>query len=526
MWIGPELNNPRPGALLLVGRDPGEDEVRAGRPFVGKAGAVLDECLTEVGIRRQDVNIANVVGARPPANKFQAHRSEDVSRGLAELQALVDRIRPGRIVALGNEAAWALCEGWEGASIWRAKGIEAKRGYFYAPKVGDREVIATVHPAFVARTWVPWRQLLAYDLERAVEWLDRPLVRPVRDVRIVGSESDVRDAMRDLAGLTPLACDIENYDDQTLACVGFAPEPDRAWVFPADRLEVAKRYLLDPGVTKIWQNGQYDRYFLRTRCGIEVAGRHEDTLLQWHACYPELAGAATKRKGSKRTHKSLAFLASVFTVDAWWKDYGFETDTERFLLNGRDCCITMDVFGTLSKMVSDLGVGKVYEDELGSVPWCMKMLERGLPVDEPRRLERVEALGARLHEDLAKLRGLVLERLAEVVPDMPPAVKRLFWERQVCPCCRNGAGKLKACWSCAGFEKKPGKKALAESGRELAECRRCKGRGERTRVRYNPASEKQNKVVLYDVLKLPPRYEKGKLTTSESALRSLLGSLE
>ena len=81
---GPEINNPAPGGILIVGRDYGEREVEKGRPFVGPAGELLDEVLSFAGWRRQDVNITNVKNKRPPNNDFTKHSERDIEEGLAE----------------------------------------------------------------------------------------------------------------------------------------------------------------------------------------------------------------------------------------------------------------------------------------------------------------------------------------------------------------------------------------------------------------------------------------------------------
>jgi len=72
---------------------------------------------------------------------------------------------------------------------------------------------------------------------------------------------------------------------------------------------------------------------------------------------PELAGAEDKarkkKKGgfSRRTQKSLAFLASVFTRESWWKDYDFHNTTDRYILCGKDCCVTLECAEKMEEML-------------------------------------------------------------------------------------------------------------------------------------------------------------------------------
>ena len=161
MIVPPELNNPTSGNILICGRDPGRTEVRQGRPFVGRAGHILDECLSLARIRRKDCNLANVVGVKPPGNEFRAHQGRDIEEGLQSLYELVERLEPSVIVTLGNEAAWAMVEGWpdRGRGIRGANGIEDRRGYVWTTTRAVSPVVTAIHPAAADRVWVPWATL-------------------------------------------------------------------------------------------------------------------------------------------------------------------------------------------------------------------------------------------------------------------------------------------------------------------------------------------------------------------------------
>lgn len=539
LFAGSEINAPKPGALLLCGRDYGAEEARRGRPFVGTAGGVLDDCLRERGIRRRDINITNVVNEKPRGNEFGAHSRARVEEGIARLHKLVARLRPSLIVAFGNEASYALVdkeEDWPTPSgdIFGAKGIQERRGYVYEGVCGV-PVLVTVHPAAAARQWLPWRTLLSFDLGKAKEIAaDGHLRRPQREVEVVGSRSAARRAARSLRRHGVLASDIENYDERQLACIGFAPGPGRAVVFPAPFLDECRPLLEDPQITTVWQNAQYDLYYLLTRCDIRVRGRIEDTMLQWHSMYPELAGKKISGTGSKRTHKSLAFLASIYTTDAWYKDYDFETEEDRYILNGRDCAITFDVFEQQKEKVERLGVQDIYRHEVGLIWPVVEMQARGMRVDDDLRRERIEALEARIDADTERLNELVIP-LIEERSDRSEDRMRLFENIEgVCPCCRHASKKQFACWSCAGFESAPSKADLVGAGgdpsklkRELEEemlstCKVCEGKPRREWLEFNPNSSDQRCLVLFDILRLPKRYNHGSLTADESALKSLL----
>jgi uracil-DNA glycosylase len=157
----------KPPLLALIGEAPGADEIKLGRPFVGKAGQLLDRALAAVGIDRDRCLIANVFRYRPPENKvghFFASRRRALAENdpvdenwgklgaefcrtrfageIAALSAELKKSAPPVIVALGRTPLWALTG---------LNGITALRGQVLANRLSDAPVIATFHPSFVAR---------------------------------------------------------------------------------------------------------------------------------------------------------------------------------------------------------------------------------------------------------------------------------------------------------------------------------------------------------------------------------------
>jgi uracil-DNA glycosylase family 4 len=97
---------PAGAALLLVGEAPGREEDLSGRPFVGRAGRLLDELLAAAGLGRGDVAIANTVKCRPPGNR--APRRTELARCRSWLDRQVGLADPAVILTLGGTAAaWA-----------------------------------------------------------------------------------------------------------------------------------------------------------------------------------------------------------------------------------------------------------------------------------------------------------------------------------------------------------------------------------------------------------------------------------
>lgn len=345
-------------SLWAIGRDPGADEVRAGRPFVGAAGRLFDNALRSAGLERGALYIDNLVPVRPPGNEFERHNPADVQAGSLRLLSLIAQHKPKLVVAMGNEALTVLL----GAALdilgisahpkdrdGKPEGIQALRGYMF-DVLGTR-VLACVHPAAILREWVPWRPLFDVDWRRAAAEIAAGCpARPERAVRFVTQPWHTAELRAEIAKAPLVAADIENTRELTLSCMGFATSPTRAWVIPASqKWQLALiRELCEAPFPKVFQNGQYDRYFLRRYAGIETRGHTFDTMLAWHCLQPELAGRASDRKKRKgryhrTTAKSLRFLASVYTRDTWWKDYAFVTEEERYTLCGKDCCITLEI---------------------------------------------------------------------------------------------------------------------------------------------------------------------------------------
>lgn len=92
--------------LLLIGEGPGEQEDLQGEPFVGPAGQLLDDMLTLIDLRRDQLYICNVVKCRPPRNRDPLSQEQDACRHWLDEQ--LRRVKPKIIVCLGRIAATAM----------------------------------------------------------------------------------------------------------------------------------------------------------------------------------------------------------------------------------------------------------------------------------------------------------------------------------------------------------------------------------------------------------------------------------
>jgi uracil-DNA glycosylase family 4 len=151
----------RPGtSLLLVGEAPGAAEDATGRPFVGKAGQLLDELLLAAGLDRSRVSVANVLKCRPPGNRAPSRLEMGRCRGWLDRQ--IELMDPALVVTLGGTAAtWA---------FGRPVRLADVRGRTHPlPSRPERLVLPTYHPSAAIRfgpSGEP-RRLLASDLALA-----------------------------------------------------------------------------------------------------------------------------------------------------------------------------------------------------------------------------------------------------------------------------------------------------------------------------------------------------------------------
>jgi DNA polymerase len=131
--------NPQ-ASLAFVGEGPGAEEDATGRPFVGRAGQLLDKIIAAIGLRREDVYIANIVKCRPPLNRTPERDEVETCEPYLFRQLMF--IRPRVIVALGSPAFQTLLRTKE--SITRARGEWREWNGI--------KVMPTFHPAFLLRS--------------------------------------------------------------------------------------------------------------------------------------------------------------------------------------------------------------------------------------------------------------------------------------------------------------------------------------------------------------------------------------
>ena len=151
--------------IMLVGEGPGGDEDRIGRPFVGRAGQLLDRMLAAIELDRTKVYIANVVPWRPPGNRTPTPQETTIC--LPFIRRQIELVAPKLLVCLGGSAAQTL--------LGMKEGITRMRGQWYDYAMGGAVIKALpmLHPAY----------LLRQPAQKRAAWRDlRTLARAVREM--------------------------------------------------------------------------------------------------------------------------------------------------------------------------------------------------------------------------------------------------------------------------------------------------------------------------------------------------------
>ena len=154
------VGNPK-ADIMFIGEGPGADEDEQGEPFVGRAGQLLNNMIAAMGLRREDVYIANVVKCRPPQNR--APERDEIETCSPFLMRQVDVVRPKIIVALGATAAKTL--------LGISDSMASLRGRLYDFR--GTKLAVTYHPAFLLRD--PRQKKEAWkDLQMVMNFLGMP----------------------------------------------------------------------------------------------------------------------------------------------------------------------------------------------------------------------------------------------------------------------------------------------------------------------------------------------------------------
>lgn len=153
--------------LMFIGEAPGRDEDLQGKPFVGRAGQLLTKIIESIGLKREEVYIANILKCRPPNNREP--EPDEISSCEQFLTLQIETIKPEIICALGRIAAQALLK--------TKAPISKLRGNFFSYQ--NIKFIPTFHPAYLLRN--PDDKVVVWeDMKKIKKMLDNPTLEEVQ----------------------------------------------------------------------------------------------------------------------------------------------------------------------------------------------------------------------------------------------------------------------------------------------------------------------------------------------------------
>jgi uracil-DNA glycosylase family 4 len=382
--------------LAIVGEQPGYNEVRAGKPFVGPAGNGLNECLTMAKIARSQLYITNVVKDLDQplkhyidikSNNKTWTISEEGYQYIKELGEELKSLNLNVIVACGNVALLALTNR-SGITKWRGSVIESTL-------VPGLKVVPTLHPA----TFIPPKfnflnkPLICEDLNRARQESEFPELR--RKPRNLITRPDFRQSLDCLEhcfqvgsrGRT-ISLDIEVINDE-LDCISFSWSESDAISIPFrdhrdDYFTVDQEYEIMLGIAKIMQdkniskvgaNFIFDAQFLFHKYGIVPRGTIHCTQIAQKISFPDFPAG-------------LDFVTNMHTDVPYYKDDGKQwikmgagSWEEWWNYSALDAVIPSEALPKQLHVLNNQQNAETYERQRRLIEPLIYMSERGIRID-------------------------------------------------------------------------------------------------------------------------------------------------
>ena len=165
----PGQGNPQ-ARLMFVGEAPGADEDKQGLAFIGRAGKLLTEIITAMGLTRDEVFIGNILKCRPPGNRDP--KLDEIDNCWPYLKHQLEIIQPEIIVALGAHAARTLLDSKLAIGKLRGQFHE----YRYSDDVEPAKLMPTYHPAYLLRNYsYDNRKRVWEDMMKVLKELELPI---------------------------------------------------------------------------------------------------------------------------------------------------------------------------------------------------------------------------------------------------------------------------------------------------------------------------------------------------------------
>lgn len=435
-------SGPRDAKILLVCDNPGFPEYHTRKPLAGANENMLKMWWAKHKLYRDAVRVENLHEYLPKAGKIDTVPTETIVQSIQDFHHRLAGMRPNVIVPMGEYSTFALTgKGKVRADVRKAfgedinttmaekkAGISSLRGSTYLYK--GIKVIPTIHPKDIIR-FEKWKKRTLRDWRIIIEESTTPDYTPITMTHINNPTPGELEAFSESIDVENdiMSIDIETWG-KTLSCVGFAVDKRKSYTLPTVTKEDQALYMpwikafCECDVPKVGQNFLYDRYWL-DHYGVKVNNHIYDTMAMHHALDPI------------ESH-DLAFLASYFTRNNYWKDEAKDAEEIKkyandlsalWTYNGLDCCITREICDVLRKELEERGMWPFYSRHYAEIfTPLLYLMRHGVSVN----VKKQKAWAAKLIRQAEKAR----QELAEVAGEdlfakkgfSPVKVKRFFYE--------------------------------------------------------------------------------------------------
>lgn len=396
-----------PYRLAIVGEAPGLDELDQGKPFVGYSGQLLDRFLSRFQVLRDACFIGNICQTRPEGNKIATFNWDgpEITLGLAKLREDLKEFKPNIMLLLGGSALHAFKnpnvipkkrKTKDGHVFVFPDSIGDWRGSFFlshldAPLPGVK-CISSYHPAFCLRQY-DYTPMLMMDTKRAIDEALRPeLELPQRQLLVnLSFEELLAECDKVLATKGTIGTDIEGYYNNW-KCISFASSPSYSFTVPFVDMSGKSLWTVDqetvltkkvvailshPQITKVWQNGLYDRFVTQYGYNLVVRGPSHDIMLRHWELYCEL-------------EKSLGVQCSIYLKEPYYKSDIKSDDRVTFWAYcARDSAVTKEIDEKLDKFLNKES-SRHYQFNITLLNALLYMELRGIRYDKKLAKERLE----------------------------------------------------------------------------------------------------------------------------------------
>ena len=440
--------------LLVLAEAPAKNELRLGRPLVGQAGEVFNECLHTAGISRHECYILNLFPFacyRDKGQNLMAHNQNvkvwDAKKGITKegfelAKPTFEKIMASGancIIAMGNPPLDFLTHGHKPIMKWRGSPLKSVEG---------RKFIPTVHPAATLHGVYIWRYLIINDMVKAKGELESPeLTLPQRNIHLRPTIADIGHFFHRCYQEGRIATDLECLNQQVycfsmawsakdIMVVPFVDSDGRPYWDEADEEWIWLQYakiMNDPKIMKINQNiVGFDAPFLLRYCNVHTKGPIGDTMIAQHIVYPEFP-------------KGLDFIASIHTREPYWKDDGkiwkkIDFDWSVFQRYcGTDAGVALEAWDVLWDEMTKGDFVQTYDMTIGMSDQLAYMSTEGLAVNKKGLAETNAILEKQI---LEKQQALFEACGRELNVNSSKQCQAYFYEHLGIPAYRNSQGGL------------------------------------------------------------------------------------